>query len=232
MPKITIGTPHRNDFRPEYVVSLAAMLQDARYDFILSLSKGSLLHVQRNHLVETAMQNGSDFLMLIDTDIAWTPDDITSLVELDKDIVSGLVFGRKHPFEFIGNPATETGSALLEDLPTEPFKALAVATPFLLIQRHVLEKFLSLKIYPFDFVRHGDDVPFGEFLTDYITEDISFSIKARELGFDIWCVPSAKVGHVGDQYFWEYPALLKWFKGPIGKMTGFSRDYQAEEGNT
>lgn len=56
------------------------------------------------------------------------------------------------------------------------------------------------------FLRDGQEVDFDSAL---YWEDHSFCFKARKLGFEVWLIPSASVGHVGENHVvektpWEF----------------------------
>ncbi len=75
-----------------------------------------------------------------------------------------------------------------KELPAEPFKAWAVPTGFMLIKTSVFEKldrpFFWSGFAPPDF-------------TQFMSEDVYFCDKAGVAGFEIWCEPRIKIGHLG-----------------------------------
>jgi hypothetical protein len=54
--------------------------------------------------------------------------------------------------------------------------------------------------------------------TDKASEDIAFCTRAGGLGYQIWCEPTARVGHVGAVVIW--PEDGKRFRGDIQGLDG------------
>jgi hypothetical protein len=195
---ITIGTPHLRNFTPEYVSSLAKTLQDARYDYIYLPQEGNTVHQQRNLL---ARQTTSD-LLLIDTDICWTPADIQKLIELDKDIAIGFCLSQTIPPQPVLACKSEGFQfcPTLEKIPSEPFKVVCCGTGFMLIKKKVLDRFFELQVWPFDpfpIDIVSNNISWNDLPTRFFNEGESFCFKALSLGFEIWCHPQARIGHVG-----------------------------------
>ncbi|MFA4901751.1 MAG: hypothetical protein WC600_03295 [Desulfobaccales bacterium] len=224
---ITIATPHRRSFSPEYVLSLAETLRDGRFNYNYLIREGSTLHHQRNSLCREFLKGPGEYLLFVDSDQCWMAEDVELLMDVDKDIVTGLIFMKTYPAQVEIVPL----SGSLKSLPDEPFELASAGTGFLLIRRRVLEAFFERRIWPFDPLPiHQILDPTaqnpgieGDFPSGYYWEDLSFSVKARQLGFSIWCEPRARIGHIGPQIYLQTPDLAKWFKS-VGKAgyEGFS----------
>ena len=223
---ITIGTPHNRDFTPEYVMSLALTLADLRYSYDVIFRESSVIHYNRNVIAQLFI---GDYLLFIDSDMAWVPGDIQKLVEADKDIAVGLCFNRTAPPSPVVLPLSGKINSY-EDLPKTPFEAWSSGCGFMLIKRVVLETFFSKKIWPFDplllsTLEESLSAGYGnslEFPSDLYFEDHSFCYKARVLGFEIWCVPSASIGHIGTTVFMEVPPMEQWLSA-TETMRGYKR---------
>lgn len=217
---ITIGTPHMRDFTPEYVVSLTHTLIDARFKYTCNFRQGCVIHYNRNAI---AQQCKTDYLLFIDSDMFWRPEDIQALVEADKDIASALCFTRAYPH----NPPIVSKAELdyqkIINSGREPVELYSCGCGFLLIKKKVLDAFFSQGTWPFDPLPLStipDEVMCGcsdgkgsdGFDSSLYWEDHSFCFMARKLGFKVWLIPAASVGHVGESHIIEAGPWETWLK--------------------
>ena len=132
-----------------------------------------------------------DYIMWIDSDQVFEPEDFFKLLEHDKDIISGL---------YLRKPKGDS----LEDIPTffacfvDEFRGLftneitgglmkvrANGMGWMLVKKGVFEKIS----YPwFGPIQTNDGI-------GYHGEDTSFQIRAKVAGFDSWVDSSVIVGH-------------------------------------
>jgi GT2 family glycosyltransferase len=197
---ITLGTPHNGDITPEYLMSMLTtqshMLINSKYNLRIDIREGCYVHQSRNIMFRRCKD---DYLMFIDTDMAFPADGIEKLIKLDKDIVGGLYYNRKDAIPLAFNANAEGKYQKIESVPDAPFQCDAIATGFMLIKKKVIDKFNEeidskrLKALPFDFIRfEADGFELGE--------DMAFCRRAKELGFEIWCDPTMELVHVGKKY--------------------------------
>ena len=194
-PTITIGSPHRRDFTPEYVQSLADTLTtDIGVNFVFKPTAGTSIHEQRNAVARTMV---GDYLLCVDTDMMWQPEDIRALLELDKDIAGGLYLDPTRPpyaclvFDDYG---------YITDIPKEPFECNSIGAGFLFIKRRVIDallvpEFVEKSGLPFDLVL-VDKEHLMDGLSVWVPEDLSFCMRARYAGFSVWCHPGVRIGHI------------------------------------
>jgi hypothetical protein len=207
---ITIGTPlRRGDITPEYVLSLVGTLKSGKFDFEVAFREGTDIYQNRNAI---ACSFRGDFLLFIDTDMVWIPEDIEKLVKANRDIAGGLYLNKGNGGPVALHLNDHDGSMVY---PTdEPFKCAALGTGFMLIRRLVFMVFRAHGLYPFDPVLGGEvtkDYPFlSQFPISSCPEDVSFCVKARQLGFEVWCIPTVKVGHVGVRTYMDPEAAAHW----------------------
>jgi len=211
-PLITISTPHRLDFTPEYVSSLAAILTadlGVRFEFLTR--PGTFLHEQRNALARAAT---GDYLLFVDTDMVWQPQDVEALLALDVDIMGGLYCNTNPAHSFYVFYEDEAGVIRpMTQVPAEPFQCAAIGTGFLLIRRRVLETMLAptfIREHGFPFDPTVNDAWEGadpNSCTGWAPEDVSFCLRARRAGFSIWCNPTVKLGHMGYAVAWPDMSL-------------------------
>ena len=145
----------------------------------------------REQLVKVFLQGNADYLLFVDSDMMWGKDAIFKLLEADKDIITGLITNRRQgqTQRAICYVRADDVVVWIKDLPseTELFQIDACGTAFMLIKRKVLE---TLGYDCFDrIIVDGKKSGFQE--------DVNFCIRAKDKGFQIWCDPQVKVGHVG-----------------------------------
>ncbi len=222
--KITIGTPTTGLICSEYVTSLTLTLLRGKYIFKHLLLSGSVIHNSRNSIA-ASFDNDSDYLLFIDSDMVWHPEDIDLLVAADVDIVAGLAYGRGYPFR----PTIFNSDFSLPTLPhpLQPFQVSMCGAAFMLIRPHVFQVFSVARKWiglPFDPLPHG----LGQFSSrsDLNYEDLSFCLRARKLGFEVWVEPRVDLGHVGKQVHSTKNYLAQGFLGfrlpPLDDLTGMA----------
>lgn len=139
-----------------------------------------------------------DYIMWIDSDIIFKPDQFFKLLKHEKDIVGGLYlmdggtqfpviknwdesfFEKNGRFEFL-TPLDISGKSNLEEIVYTGFG-------FLLVKKGVFEKIT----YPWFEPRFFN---FSNNVVDFCSEDVGFCLKAREAGFKIHVDPTIIVGH-------------------------------------
>ena len=162
----------------------------------LGFDIGSLIYSARNNFAKQTISKDFDALMFFDSDMVFPQDTLEKMVkhlEDGKDIVSGLYFKRRSPFgpvlyEELGIDE-KTGEGHHKDLKVlpesrEPFEVAGVGMGCCIISKTVLLD-LMLNYQTWFNPMQG----FGE--------DLAFCIRARELGYKIWCDPSISCGHIG-----------------------------------
>jgi GT2 family glycosyltransferase len=130
-----------------------------------------------------------DYIMWIDSDQVFEPNDFFKLLEHDKDIVSALIYMKPKsdsiydiPVEFSCN--IEPNRHLFSNEVTgELIKVWSNGMGWMLIKKGVFEK----TEYPW----------FGPIITGlgFHSEDISFQIRARDAGFESYVDTNIIVGH-------------------------------------
>jgi len=180
-------------------------------------SMGSLIYDSRNKIARAAIEGGYDRVLWLDSDMEFQPDLMEQLNDWIIDgcyFVSGLYASRKEPirpviFKDIHVEDTAEGKKAVvpfyEDYPKEVIFEVeacgfgAVMTTVKLL-RDVTEKY-GLPFTP--------AMGFGE--------DIAFCLRARELGYKLWCDSSIKLGHIGTKTYTvddrtQYPTACEEFK--------------------
>jgi hypothetical protein len=221
---ITLATPHTGALTGEYVASLFDSLRRGKYDFRKLFIESSVIHQNRN-AIATNFDPGSDFILMIDSDMSWSLEDVDRLVEADKDVIAALSYGRGYPFR----PTIFNDDFSLPEIPhpLRPFEVPMIGAAFMLIKASVFKMFALARPWiglpfdplplPFDPLTPGLRSAFGY-------EDLSFCLRARRLGFSVWCHPGCDIGHVGKTVHSTQAYLQQGFIGlraqPLGDLTG------------
>lgn len=133
-----------------------------------------------------------DKILWIDSDIAFTPEDVVKAYESPYDIVSGAyllasgecvvykeLFGQGYSFDEVKNM-------------TEPVKVFGAGMGFMAVKSGVFE---SLSRPWFQSPTATKVIDGKEFSFAIMGEDLSFCHRANEAGFEVWFDPSIKLQH-------------------------------------
>ncbi len=192
LDKITIGLPSSGTIRIETAVSLAALVSATKnMQFYLDTPTTCYIHQNREDIVTKALQMQSDYILFIDSDMAFPADSLITLLSHHVDIIGVHYNHRSVPPTSVVklDPECTAGKEVIyvKDSATKKFKCRAVGTGFMLIKTAVFRKIKP----PWFFFRPSSH-PKGA-----IGEDVWFCDRAREQGFDIWCDPTIHIDHIG-----------------------------------
>lgn len=206
MKKVLIAIPCMDQVACGFAQSLATLhkVGECSVSFIV----GSLIYDSRNKLAQQALQMEADYIMWFDSDMTFEPDTLVKLMEhMDdgKDIVSGLYFRRTKPFTPVLfskleiNKDGEPEHAGFDKYPDKLFEIAGCGFGCVLMKTDVLLEMAG---------KYGAVwfSPIGN-----IGEDCAFCIRAREMGYKIYCDPTVKLGHVSHTVITE--AFYKAFRG-------------------
>lgn len=156
----------------------------------------------RATMLRKAMLWGADMVVFIDDDVSWEPQDLVTLLETPGEVVAGtyrfkVPGDESYMGEVLsgedGRPVVRFDGAVLAE---------AIPAGFLKVTRRALESFMAA--YP-ELVIDKDNNGFrspdlfnhGAHKGVWWGEDYAFSRRWREMGGDIWIVPSLKLTHHG-----------------------------------
>lgn len=217
MKKILVAVPCMNQVPAEFADSLARLTAYGLpgYQIGQIFKIGSLIYTSRDDIAREAIESEADFVMWFDSDMMFPPDTIQRLMvhleREDVDMVTGLYFRRVQPFTPVlfdkleqkpeggveWSNFTEIGGELFE-VGGCGFGCVLMSTDiFLAVQNKYNQMFTPM---------------FGA------GEDLSFCIRARQLGYRIWCDPTIPLGHIGynivtRNFFLAYQAQQEEGKG-------------------
>lgn len=166
--------------------------KDPRYVFSFGAIGEMLVPFARERLAEAALEQGADYLFMIDDDMLAPQDLFYKLAANDKDICAALAFTR--------NP--DHKPVIYETI--EGYDPVARS-------RYGMSRFVMS--YPRDTLVECDSVGFGAVLIktqvlrkvekpwffgmSQTGEDVTFCIKAKKAGFSVWMDTRIKLGHLG-----------------------------------
>lgn len=191
--KILIAVPSTDYVPSSFAQSLAALNRPEGYEVNLSFISGSLIYDARNRIAKQAIQMEADYVMWFDADMIFDPDTLIQLLNdinsnKEIDIISGLYHRRSIPYSpVLFKKLKCEGDKNWEDYDNHPdgiFELDGVGFGCVLHKASVL----------FDMA-----CKYGDWFTPIngYGEDLSFCIRAKELGFKVFCDSNVKCGHYG-----------------------------------
>lgn len=195
MKKILIAVPCMDMVSARFAQSLATLKKDGKCS--VSFLVGSLVYDARNKLAALAVENESDYILWLDSDMVFPPNTLERMMGvLDEhpeiDILSGLYFRRGHPFTpvlFSKLEVNKEGTLEWEDCTDVPdglFEVAGCGFGGVLMRTDCLLDIAA---------KEGGGVWFTPFIN--AGEDLAFCVRARQNGYRIFCEPSIEFGHMG-----------------------------------
>ena len=193
IPKILVGIPANRNIPKETVASLLPIVAQVGIENVVMM-QNAMINQCRDAIVKVAIQRKADYIFWIDDDMVIPPDALTKLLAHNKDICSGLYFGRGNykPLLFDLNMERNADNLIEKasfnqrlDYPQdELFKVGAVGFGCVLTRVSILEAMEKEWGGWFNFIGG-----YGE--------DLSFGIRCADMGIETWVDPSVKCGHIG-----------------------------------
>lgn len=195
---LTIGYIHPGTVRNEFCESLLhAVLHDRQLRGVITSVANvptAIIAHGRNALVAQFLATDDEYLLMVDTDMIFTINDVYALLDAKKPVIGGLYLMRH------GEPVpswTQSDFIQVLDVRPEPMRLNTVGTGFLLCHREPLEKLGA---------ENADD-PWPWFGHDVIKgiragEDVSFCHRLNNLGVEVWGHGAVHLGHVGTRALW------------------------------
>jgi len=169
----------------------------------------SVVSRARNLLAKDMLESKCDYLLFIDSDINFEPDDIFRLMAWGTDPKKGIVAAvprtRNESKVYIATlDYDDNGDLTMNGMGL--VRAKRVATAFMLVRREVFET-LEKKHPEWAYYDSKTDrmlsCMFDFQLTEegYIGEDFLFCDRVRSHGFEVWIDPTITLGHMGVQEY-------------------------------
>jgi hypothetical protein len=184
-----------------------------------SLNGDSYIDQAKNTIVANFLESDCTDLLMIDSDMQWSPDAVARMLRHPQEVVGGF-FPMKNQWSVFAGSLNPDANGNVPDLSTAKelwdgsclFKALLIPGGFLRLKRAVLERFADaypelIYIAPMADPNRRDRVYTAFFeckITDDLHrcgEDVMFCRRLVDMGVDIWCDPNIDFGHYGVKGF-------------------------------
>lgn len=189
--RITIAVPCMDQVPAPFAQSLA-MLQKVG-ECKLAFQMGSLIYNSRNALAQMAIQNESDYILWLDSDMVFDPDFLQRMVmqaqATKSQFLTALYHRRVKPYspvlfdklEMVNGQCVWTDFA---EIPNHPFEVGGCGFGGVLMDTEVILSVMGR---------------FGQMFEpiNRVGEDLAFCWRARECGYKILCDPAIEMGHCG-----------------------------------
>lgn len=201
--RITIAVPCMDQVPAPFAQSLATLQKVGECK--LAFQMGSLIYNSRNALAQMAIQNESDYILWLDSDMVFDPDQLVRMVDYCKEtgeqFLTAIYYRRVPPYTpvLFDNLEMKDGKCEwteFKEIPNRPFVVGGCGFGGVLMDTEVAISVLGKFNEMFEPINRCG-------------EDLAFCWRARECGYRIVCDPSIKMGHVGyqmidERYFEAY----------------------------
>ena len=195
--RLLIAVPSTGLMAADFVKSLVKLTEHLQREGIahhVEIMAGTLVYLARNSLACTAINENFTHLLFIDSDMVFHENIVEDLLFCGKDFVCGAFQSRRPPYSscvFTSLKPVER----VKEYGMEPFQVAGCGMACTIISTEVLKQ-VQCK-YGACFQPTPD---FGE--------DLAVCWRAKQVGAEIWCEPTARVGHIAQVPIWpgEEPA--------------------------
>lgn len=198
--KLIALIPHYRNIEPECqasIINTITAMKQIGVSFELIQTETNLVPFARSDLLRLALEYGADKVLFIDSDMEFNPIDITLMLDANKPIIGGLYVSKFFPMRYHAyNLHDQKNYTFVEitKIPDEPFKCDGIGAGFLMIDRKVIEHMSKPEVIQkygrsFNLWQKENGLQVGE--------DFSFCIRAKLLGYEVWCDPRVNLGHIG-----------------------------------
>ena len=207
--KLLIAIPSMDTLRVEFVKSLLELTDQLNQDGVayeVKIISGTLVYTARDALARHAVNNGFDEVLYIDTDMVFDRHLYEDLHIHGKDMICGLFISRHNPYVSCHFSSLDPIDRIT-DFPDDVFQIKACGFGCVLVKAQVLRDVLNT---------HGGK---GFIPEQKMGEDVAFCMRATDCGYEIWCDPTVRVGHVGSIVIWpeDAPRLRGEIQGLDGR---------------
>lgn len=203
-PLGTIGIPVRDSVNTQTMLSFMSTDWPGQVDKLWA--RGSILALQRNHLVQRMR---GDWILFIDDDMVWQSDAILRLLKtrddligqgFEPDMLGALCFRRSAPhtptlfFKHAAGPYN-----FMEEWEDDVVEVDATGMAFCLIQVSAFEKIADTEMPPYDVRVAGQRMPDFFRWHGSLGEDLRFCQDLKQAGGSIYVDTRVHIGHVAEK---------------------------------
>ena len=185
--KLLIGVPTTDYVHAEFMKSLTALERKLIRDGIdmdEKIISGTLVYIARNKIAQYAMNENFTHVLWLDSDMTFGDGIVDDLLFCGKDMVCGAFVGRRQTFAPCVYEDTHAfPMKKVREFGTTPFQVDGCGFALVLTKTEVLRK-----------VKEQFGTCFTP--TEDFGEDLAFCDRAKKAGFEIWCEPTVRPGHM------------------------------------
>lgn len=195
--KLMIAIPTTDYMHASFVQSLIRLvswLKEKHVDHTVELVAGTLVYLARDKLARKAVNDGYTHVLWLDSDMVFGDEIVEDLTFINQDFVCGAFQARRPPYNSCVFKTLKPQERV-KDYGLEPFRVEGCGMACTLVSTEIMKAVLMQFGTCF--------VPMEDF-----GEDLAFCVRARKLGYQIWCDPTVRVGHIAHVPIWpgEEPA--------------------------
>ena len=183
--KLLIAIPTLDYMHTDFVQSLLNLTRKIECQYDVCIMSGTLVYVARDKLADKAIEEGYTDVLWLDSDMVFTDTLLDDLQFCGKPWVTGVYQARRKGYSScIFEKIDLKELKQCETYPRQAFPVEGCGFGCVLVSTAILAD--VKKAYKSCFL------PMRQY-----GEDIAFCFRARELGHQLWCEPSAVCGHIG-----------------------------------
>ena len=193
--KVTIALPSNRGIQPQTFQCVLELIARGGYDFHLIVpSEGYTIAENRSYIAVQALNNKSEYLLMIDDDMTFPASTLDTLLENKKDIC-GVAYHPRSETGTITKYLDETHAVNIEESDDPKYKKTfechATGTGIILIKCDI---FYKIERPWFKFKYHAT----GQCK---LGEDWYFCEKAKKYNIKTFADPTLKIGHLGEKIY-------------------------------
>lgn len=185
--RLLIAIPTNDYVHADFVVSLSKLqseLSRRHVAYDVEIIAGTLVYYARNRLANKAINEHYTHVLWLDSDMVFNEQVVDDLMEVGKDMVCGAFVSRRPPYGPCVYTSIEKNHVTqVKDWGLKPFRVDGCGFATVLTSVDMLQAVTQ---------------KFGTCFqpTDYYGEDLAFCWRVKQLGYEIWCEPTVRVGHI------------------------------------
>ena len=199
--KLMIAVPTTDYVHADFMKSLVNLIQELnrrRIAFSVEIVAGTLVYIARDRLACKAINENYTHVLWFDSDMVFSEKILEDLMFCEKDMVCGAFVSRRPQYTpcVYSKLAPEGKNEKVQEFGLEAFRVEGCGFACVLTKTDVLKD-----------VQYKYETCFRP-TKDY-GEDLAFCDRVRSVGREIWCEPTARVGHIAHIAVWpgEKPGI-------------------------
>ena len=193
--RLLIAVPCMDYVHVDFMKSLMELTQHLQREGInhtVEILSGTLIYFARNNLAYKAINEEFTHILFIDSDMVFDKNIVETLMFSGKDFVCGAFQSRRPKYGSCVYTALNPLERVKE-YGAAPFRVAGCGMAMTMISREILKQVNDRYGTCFDPEIIGG-IKFGE--------DLAFCRRATDIGIEIWCEPTARVGHIAHTAIW------------------------------